>query len=74
TSPDYLAQNLAALDPNVDPLLKAAVETAVNNLVPATASDVIFTDERAPVETIVDTLVLRYLLSEGPAGLPGLGQ
>ena len=34
---------------------------------------VVFTDERAPVETIIDSLVLRFLLQEGPAGLPGLG-
>ncbi|MFO7680953.1 MAG: fused MFS/spermidine synthase, partial [Chloroflexota bacterium] len=74
TTPENLAQNLAQLDSAADPLLRAAVETAHANLVPAAASDVIFTDERAPVETIVDTLVLRYLLSEGPAGLPGLGQ
>jgi spermidine synthase len=74
TTPENLAQNLTQLDPAVDPLLRAAIETASANLVPATASDIIFTDERAPVETIVDTLVLRYLLAEGPAGLPGLGQ
>jgi spermidine synthase len=74
TIPENLAQNLAQLDPAADSLLRAAVETANANLVPATASDVIFTDERAPVETIVDTLVLRYLLSEGANGLPGLGQ
>jgi hypothetical protein len=49
------------------------METAVDNQVPAVASDVVFTDERAPVEAIVDSLVLRYLLQEGPAGLPGLG-
>lgn len=74
TTPDYLAQNFVNLDPAADPLLRSAVETAVANQVPTTASDVIFTDERAPVETIVDSLVLRYLLSEGAAGLPGLGQ
>ncbi len=74
TSSQNLAQNLAQLDPAADPLLRAAIETANANLVSATASDVIFTDERAPVETIVDTLVLRYLLSEGVTGLPGLGQ
>ena len=74
TSAENIAQNLAQLDPAVDPLLRAAIETANANLVPATASDVIFTDERAPVETIVDTLVLRYLLAEGVNGLPGLGQ
>ena len=31
-----------------------------------------FTDERAPVETIVDSLVIRYLLQEGVSGLPGV--
>jgi len=40
--------------------------------VPTTPSDVIFTDERAPVETIIDSLVLRYLLQEGVGGLPGV--
>lgn len=73
TSPETLAAHLAALPPQTDVLLRAALETAVNHTVPATPSDVIFTDERAPVETIVDSLVIRYLLAEGPAGLPGLG-
>ena len=72
TTPDNLAANWARLDPDVDPLLRAAVETAVTNIVPAVAADVIFTDERAPVETIVDSLVIRYLLQEGATGLPGL--
>ena len=71
---DNLARNLAELDESVDPLLKAALETAVTNYVPNPPSDVIFTDERAPVETIIDGLVLRYLMREGAAGLPGLGQ
>ena len=68
-----LQANLEALGPEVDPLLRDALHTAVNNLVPATSGDVIFTDERAPVETIIDSLVLRFLIEEGPAGLPGLG-
>ena len=71
---DNLARNLAELDESVDPLLKAALETAVTNYAPNPPSDVIFTDERAPVETIIDGLVLRYLMREGAAGLPGLGQ
>ncbi|MGB4868912.1 MAG: hypothetical protein WBP47_02650, partial [Candidatus Promineifilaceae bacterium] len=74
TVPENVAANLAQLAGDVDPLLRAALETAVANLVPVTPSDIVFTDERAPVETIVDTLVLRYLLQEGPAGLPGLGE
>ncbi len=73
TSPDFLQENLRQLDADVDPLLRGVLETAVSNRVPVTPSDVIFTDERAPVETIVDSLVIRYLLEEGAAGLPGLG-
>jgi spermidine synthase len=72
TSAETLRQNLAALPADSDPLLVAALETAVAHQVPATAGDVIFTDQRAPVETIVDSLVLRYLLQEGLVGLPGL--
>ncbi|MFQ5401350.1 MAG: spermidine synthase [Anaerolineae bacterium] len=72
TTADNLLLNLAQLDENADPLLRAALQTAADNLVPAVAGDVIFTDERAPVETIVDSLVIRYLLREGVAGLPGL--
>jgi spermidine synthase len=72
TTLDNLIQNLALLDASVDPLLRAAVETAVTHYVPNTPSGIIFTDERAPVETIIDSLVVRYLLQEGVAGLPGL--
>ena len=73
TSPDNLARNLTRLG-SVDPLLRAALETAAANQVPIHPSGVVFTDERAPVETIIDSLVIRYLLQEGPEGLPGLGQ
>lgn len=72
TTPDVLLANWWALPEEADPLLRAAVETAVAHLTPTNPSDIIFTDERAPVETIIDSLVLRYLLQEGAAGLPGL--
>jgi spermidine synthase len=72
TSPENLIQNLAALDPAADPLLREALQTAAANLVPAKPGEVLFTDQRAPVETMIDALVLRFLLQEGPAGLPGL--
>ncbi len=74
TTLENLQQNLAQLDETADPLLRTALETAVTHHVANNPSDVIFTDERAPVETIIDSLVLRYLLSEGVGGLPGLGQ
>lgn len=75
TTVDSLQANLAelSLDSSADPLLMAAVQTAAENIVPAPAGEIIFTDERAPLETIVDSLVIRYLLENGPAGLPGLG-
>ncbi len=72
TDAQFLQDNVAQLSPAVDPLLRGSLETAVSNLVPIAPSDVIFTDERAPVETIIDTLVLRYLLETGPEGLPTL--
>lgn len=73
TDPNNVVLNLAQLPADVDPLLRAALQTAVQNIVPTVASEIVFKDERAPVETIIDALVLRYLLEEGPSGLPGLG-
>ena len=73
SSAGNLRANLANFDPAADPLLREALQIAAANLVPAVPGDVIFTDERAPVETIIDSLVIRFLLQEGPAGLPGLG-
>jgi hypothetical protein len=72
TTSANLAHNFAQLSPDTDPLLLAAVETGTQNIVPTNPADVIFTDERAPVETIVDSLVIRYLLQEGVSGLPGV--
>lgn len=72
TTADNMAQNLAQLPAESDPLLRAALETAATSAVPVSPSDILFTDQRAPVETLVDTLVLRFLLQEGPGGLPGL--
>jgi len=73
TDPSNISLNLAQLPTDVDPLLREALQTAVQNLVPTVAGEIVFKDERAPVETIIDALVLRYLLEEGPSGLPGLG-
>ncbi len=72
TTPDNLRANWQWLPPDAHPLLQEALATAVGHLVPVTPADLIFTDERAPVETLIDSLVLRYLLQEGLAGLPGL--
>ena len=70
---DNLNENVDLLSEQAHPLLERALAESLSNLVPTVTGDVVFTDQRAPVETIVDTLVIRYLLEEGPSGLVELG-
>ncbi len=67
-----LVEALNNMNSDTHPLLREAMKTAADNLVPTVASEVIFTDERAPVETMIDSIVIRFLLEEGASGLPGL--
>jgi spermidine synthase len=60
-----LAANLTALPEDTPAILRDTLTLAINNLVPIQTSDVIFTDDRAPVETLVDSLVLNFVLSGG---------
>lgn len=73
TAVEDLARNLGQLDPQADPLLYEAVRTAYENVVPTVAKGPVFEDERAPVEPMIDSIVIGYLLDQGPSGLPGLG-
>ena len=72
TDPANIIEAQNSLEVEANPLLQEVLRLAVDNMVPTTPSEVIFTDQRAPVETIIDSIVIRYLLQEGPAGLPGL--
>ena len=65
TTSDALAANLAALSPETPQLLRDTLVLGVASLVPVHASDTVFTDDRAPVETLVDSLVLNFLLGGG---------
>lgn len=65
TTAENLAQNLALLPPDPNSILPLALETAVQTIVPTVASDTIFTDDDAPVEQIVDRMVLEYILGGG---------
>jgi spermidine synthase len=60
-----LADNLAALPADASPLLRDTLALAVRSLVPTRRGDLVFTDNRAPVETLVDSLVINFLLSGG---------
>jgi spermidine synthase len=63
TDSGNLAQNLAALPQDVNPMLRDTLALGVASLVPTNTIDMIFTDDHAPVETLVDSLVLNFLLS-----------
>ncbi len=60
---DNLSENLALLDQNTYPILVAAMQTGIETLVPIQPSATIFTDDHAPVEQIIDSMVIDYLLS-----------
>jgi predicted membrane-bound spermidine synthase len=59
TTPENLAANLPLLE---DVRLRALTEQALAQLRTPAPSDLIFTDDRAPVEQLTHALVLRYVL------------
>ena len=63
TAADSLRANIAPRVDSVDPRLYAILEDAANALVPLGESDIVFTDDRAPVERLVDSIVLDFLLA-----------
>ena len=69
TEAGNLAANLAAMGDAADPLLAAALALAAESLAPTVASALVFTDDRAPVESIVDSLVLNFYFEEGMESL-----
>ncbi|MBK8135358.1 MAG: fused MFS/spermidine synthase [Chloroflexi bacterium] len=64
TTADNLSANSAALDSGASPLLMDVLASSLNALVPVTPSEMLFTDDRAPVETLFDSLVLNFLLGD----------
>ena len=59
STPDNLAANLPLLD---DIRLRTLTEQAMGQLRAPEPSNLIFTDDRAPVEQLTHALVLRYIL------------
>ncbi|MDP6770611.1 MAG: fused MFS/spermidine synthase, partial [Anaerolineales bacterium] len=62
TSANNLQHNLSSLDQNVHALLPLMLAKTINDLVPTQPNDMIFTDDRAPVEHLTDSILLNYLL------------
>ena len=48
--------------PNIHPLLIAALERVITNQRETPRTDIVFTDDRAPIEWITNTLVLNFVL------------
>jgi spermidine synthase len=65
TSSENLIANIGALPPDTSPILREVLADAWNALVPTVASGPRFTDDRAPVEMLVDRMVVEFLLRGG---------
>ena len=72
TSQDNLPANHNILPSTTHPLLKTMIQKTIKNLVQTAPSNSIFTDDRAPVEQLTDSILLRYLLSSKPESLPSI--
>jgi len=65
TTPDNLRRNLAQLEAaQAHPFLVDVVRRTTENLVATPPMTTVFTDDLAPVEQLVDSIVLRFFLGE----------
>ncbi len=67
TIPENFAVNLLALmnDPSVHPLLVSTMQVTFTNLKTGFEPATVFTDDRAPIEWIVNDMVVRFILEGG---------
>ena len=71
TTSDNFTANLYALARRTDinPILLSTMQTTFANMKPGYEATQVFTDDRAPIEWIVDDMVVRFTLSGGLSGL-----
>lgn len=60
-----LVSNAAALPDNAHPLLRQVLQDTQESLVPVAFNNTVFTDNHAPVEALIDSLVLNFLIEGG---------
>ena len=67
TQPENFAINLLSLsqDPTVHPLLIASMQTAFSSLKSDYEKTTVYTDDHAPIEWIVNDMVIRFILGGG---------
>jgi spermidine synthase len=71
TTDSNLLTNLSDISSVAPPLLLDSLEVGSTSIVPLGSSSLVFTDDRAPLESLVDSLVVEYLLSGGISELSG---
>ncbi|MBF8283555.1 MAG: putative rane protein [Anaerolineales bacterium] len=71
TQASNLPANLALMGDDVQPMLKDALARAVQNLQPTPASEIVFTDDVAPVEQLTNSIVINFILSGSVYQLQG---
>lgn len=69
TTSANLYDNLADLPDDAHPILRQVLTDSTEAIVPARPNDILFTDDRAPVETLIDSLILNFLLNGDTAVL-----
>ena len=65
TSTNDFKDNVLNLPDDTSSMLRQTLELGVASLVPTNEIDILFTDDRAPVETLVDSMVINFLISGG---------
>ena len=67
TKPEDFAANLLALsnDPNVNPLLIHTMQVTFSNLKSGYEKTTVYTDDHAPIEWIVNDMVIRFIVGGG---------
>ncbi len=67
TQPEHLSDNLAILEsrPDVHPLLKESIRTAVSHLQDLPEHSQVFTDDLAPIEWITNNMILEFMIAGG---------
>jgi spermidine synthase len=64
-----LEANLDLIPSDSNSMLRDTLSIGTSSLVSLGVSDIVFTDDRAPLETLVDSLVIQFLLSGGVSDL-----
>jgi predicted membrane-bound spermidine synthase len=67
TNPENFAMNLVTLsqEPSIHPLLITSMQTTFGNLKTDYETTTVFTDDHAPIEWIVNDMVIRFILGGG---------